>query len=104
MEEIPMPHPVFDGYAPFRGWQTWYRVTGTLDGGKVPLVTLHGGPGAAHNYLDRFAQLADSGRAVIHYDQLGIGRSTHLRDHGADFWRVELFLDELDNLLGYLGI
>ena len=99
-----MPHPVFDGYAPFRGWQTWYRVTGTLDGGKVPLVTLHGGPGAAHNYLDRFAQLADSGRAVIHYDQLGIGRSTHLRDHGADFWRVELFLDELDNLLGYLGI
>ena len=33
-----MPHPVFDGYAPFRGWQTWYRVTGTLDGGKVPLV------------------------------------------------------------------
>ena len=28
----------------------------------------------------------NGGRAVIHYDQLGCGRSTHLRDKGADFW------------------
>jgi L-proline amide hydrolase len=99
-----MPQPVSEGFAPFRGWQTWYRVTGAIDGGKVPLVTLHGGPGAAHNYLERFARLAEEGRAVIHYDQLGIGRSTHLRDAGENFWRVELFLDELDNLLRHLGI
>ena len=93
-----------EGTADFRGWQTWYRITGELDGGKPPLVTLHGGPGAAHNYLDRFARLADDGRAVIHYDQLGVGRSTHLREQGADFWTVRLFVDELDNLLGHLGI
>jgi L-proline amide hydrolase len=40
----------------------------------------------------------------VHYDQLGCGNSTHLPDQGTDFWTVELFLDELDNLLGALGI
>jgi L-proline amide hydrolase len=41
---------------------------------------------------------------VIHYDQLGNGRSTHLPEKGTDFWTVELFLAELDNLLAALGI
>jgi L-proline amide hydrolase len=41
---------------------------------------------------------------VVHSDQLGNGRSTHLRDRGADFWTVELFLDELANLTRHLGI
>ena len=31
--------------------QTWYKVVGDLDSDNVPLVTLHGGPGAGHNYL-----------------------------------------------------
>jgi len=97
-------HRTSEGIADFRGWQTWYRITGELDGNKPPLVTLHGGPGAAHNYLDRFAKLAEGGRAVVHYDQLGVGRSTHLREQGADFWNVQLFVDELDNLLAHLGI
>ncbi|MFO1055613.1 MAG: proline iminopeptidase-family hydrolase [Dongiaceae bacterium] len=96
--------PTHEGYADFRGHRTWYRVTGTLGRGKRPLVTLHGGPGAASDYLERFGQLAAGGRAVIHYDQLGGGRSTHLPDKGADFWTVELFLAELDNLLRHLGI
>ena len=99
-----MTQPVHEGSADFRGWRTWYRVTGDLASKKPPLVTLHGGPGAAHNYLLRIAALADTGRAVVHYDQIGVGRSTHLRDKGADFWQVPLFVDELDNLLRHLGI
>jgi L-proline amide hydrolase len=93
-----------EGHAGFRDYQTWYRVTGDLKSGRTPVVTLHGGPGATHDYLDSFKALGSDGRAVIHYDQLGNGRSTHLRDKGADFWTVQLFLDELDNLLGHLGI
>jgi L-proline amide hydrolase len=93
-----------EGFADFRGYKTWYRVTGDLDSGKLPVVTLHGGPGAAHNYLDRLTGLAERGRAVIHYDQLGCGLSTHLRDKGADFWTVQLFVDELDNLVKHLGV
>ncbi len=65
---------------------------------------LHGGPGASHDYADRMKLIAHQGRAVIHYDQLGCGKSTHLKDKGVDFWTVQLFLDELDSLLDHLGI
>jgi L-proline amide hydrolase len=95
---------VTEGFAEFRGHRTWYRVTGSLDAGKPPLVVLHGGPGCTHDYVDSFAGLADTGRAVVHYDQLGNGRSTHLPDEDPGFWTVDLFLAELDNLLTHLGI
>lgn len=93
-----------EGFAPFRGHKTWYRVTGDLKSKKLPVIILHGGPGAAHNYVDSYKHLADHGRAVIHYDQLGCGRSTHLPDAPKDFWTVDLFLDELENLKAHLGI
>jgi L-proline amide hydrolase len=64
---------------------------------------LHGGPGATHDYLLSLADLAE-GRAVVHYDQLGNGRSTHYPDRGADFWTVDLFVRELHNLVDSLGI
>lgn len=95
---------VREGHAVFRGWRTWYRVTGDLAGPKLPVVVLHGGPGAAHNYTESIAGLAGRGRAVVHYDQLGCGLSTHLPDKGADFWTPRLFLDELESLLAHLGI
>jgi L-proline amide hydrolase len=93
-----------EGYAPFGEYRTWYRVTGDLKAAKAPLVILHGGPGCTHDYVDSFKELAAAGRAVVHYDQLGNGKSTHLRDKGPEFWTVELFLAELDNLLCHLGI
>ncbi|MGP3965462.1 proline iminopeptidase-family hydrolase [Nonomuraea sp. 3N208] len=101
---MPIPEPTLTGTVRFRDWQTWYRITGDLESAKTPLVVLHGGPGAAHNYTLRIAGLAGQGRAVVHYDQLGIGNSTHLPGKGADFWTVQLFLDELDNLLAALGL
>ena len=93
-----------EGLAPFGAFATWVRVTGDLGAGPPPLVVLHGGPGCTHDYVEAFADLARTGRAVVHYDQIGTGRSTHLPDRGADFWTVELFLAELDNLLAHLGI
>jgi L-proline amide hydrolase len=87
--------------------ETWYRVTGELrpedPAAPAPLVVLHGGPGATHDYLLSLADLA-GGRAVIHYDQLGNGRSTHYPDRGAEFWTVDLFVRELHNLVESLGI
>ena len=46
------------------------------------------------------------GTPVILYDQLGCGNSTHFPDKmgNGDFWTVQLFLDELDNLLQKLNI
>jgi L-proline amide hydrolase len=102
---VAVPEANSDGLLRFRDWQTWYRITGDLESAsKTPVVILHGGPGATHNYTLRMARLSEQGWPVIHYDQLGAGLSTHLPDKGADFWTVDLFLDELDNLLAGLGV
>jgi L-proline amide hydrolase len=97
-----------EGKVSFRDFETWYRVVGDLADhsteAPAPVVLLHGGPGSTHDYLLPMADLASRGRAVIFYDQLGNGRSTHLPDRGADFWTVQLFVDELANLLQHLGI
>ena len=94
-----------EGTMPFEGHATWYRVTGDLHAPGTPLVVAHGGPGAPHDYLLRYADLAEMGdRAVIHYDQLGCGRSTRLPDAPTSYWTLDLFLRELDALLRHLGI
>jgi L-proline amide hydrolase len=93
-----------EGTIAFDGSQTWYRITGDLGSGAVPLVVVHGGPGCTHDYLLRLSALARDGRPVIHYDQLGNGRSSHLPDADPGYWTVELFRAELNNLLDGLGI
>jgi proline-specific peptidase len=76
--------------------RTWYRVTG--DGGRTPLVCLHGGPGSTHNYFRPLERLADE-RPVVFYDQLGCGRS----DRPETAWSLALFTEELEQLLDRLG-
>ncbi len=99
------PDPTSTGTIETRGGQTWYRVTGELGASdRAPVVVLHGGPGVAHNYTLMMANLAADGRAVVHYDQLGCGGSTHLPDAPEDFWTVELFVEELRSVVGALGI
>lgn len=93
-----------EGTVDFDGSKTWYRITGDLDSPTVPLVLMHGGPGCTHDYLLRLAALSRTGRPVIHYDQIGNGRSTHLPDAGPGYWTPELFVAELENLLSQLGI
>jgi L-proline amide hydrolase len=103
---------VREGKAPFRVdgdvAETWYRIDGDLRPGDpdapAPLVTLHGGPGATHDYLLVLTDLAQDGRAVVFYDQVGNGRSSHYPERGADFWTVDLFVQELGNLVDALGI
>ncbi len=87
------------------GW-TWYRIVGELtDGPAAPLVLLHGGPGAPHDYLEPLSELASIGhRPCVFYDQIGCGRSQHLPDAPVDFWTVELFCRELAALLDHLDI
>src|SRR5437660_5533713 len=98
--------PMSDGRVHWSGGFTWYRIEGELDrSGPAPLVILHGGPGAAHDYLEPLAELAPlAGRPCVLYDQIGCGRSLHLRDAPADFWTIELFCRELHALLEHLGV
>ncbi len=95
--------PAREGYMPFRGYRTWYQIIGEgEEPGKLPLLTLHGGPGATHDYLEPLAELARSGRRVIFYDQLGAGNSDH--PHDPSMWTVDLFLDELGAIRQTLGL
>ncbi|MBW4042315.1 MAG: proline iminopeptidase-family hydrolase [Acidobacteria bacterium] len=99
--------PVTTRTVPFRDLETWVQVTrpAVPVEGALPLVVLHGGPGMAHDYLRNLAALADeTGRTVVHYDQVGCGRSTHRPDASADFWTPELFVDEFANLVDALGL
>ena len=95
-----------DGVVYWDGGWTWYRVEGELgEDGSAPLVTLHGGPGGAHDYVEPIADLARiADRPCVLYDQIGCGRSQHLPDAPVEFWTVELFRRELAALLDQLGI
>lgn len=92
-----------EGFVPFRGYRTWYRVVG--DGeepGKLPLLCLHGGPGGTHDYLEPLGGMAQTGRRAIFYDQLGCGRSDLPDD--PSLWTVELFVDEVGAVREALGL
>jgi L-proline amide hydrolase len=92
-----------EGTIPYAGGETWYRVVGEgEDPGRLPLLCLHGGPGALHDYLEPLEELADTGRRVVFYDQIGCGRSWV--EKPADFWTVELFVREVQTMRDALGL
>ena len=93
-----------DGTFSWDGHTTWYDASGTTEEGKLPIVILHGGPGATHDYLEDLAVLSRSGRQTILYDQIGCGNSEHLPAAPASFWTTGLFKRELTGLLEHLGI
>ena len=99
--------PVTTRTVPFGEHETWVQITTptTAAPEALPLFVLHGGPGMAHDYVRNIAGIADdTGRTVIHYDQIGCGRSTHLPDAPSDFWSPDLFVDEFHTVRGELGI
>jgi len=53
------------------GYEVWYRRVGI---GGTPLLTLHRGPGAGHDYLESLEGLATD-RVITFYGQLGCGKS-----------------------------
>lgn len=91
--------PQDEGYAPVPGGKVYWRRFGT--GSKTPLLTLHGGPGSAHNYLLPLKALADE-RPVIFYDQLGCGRADAPADEA--LYTVRRSADELDAVRTALGL
>lgn len=93
------------GTVAFRGGHTWYRVFGDLSvAGPLPLVILHGGPGAVHDGLLPLADLFSPERPVVLYDQVGCGNSTRRADWAPREWTVELHLEELETLVCHLGL
>ena len=104
----PIPAPRRDGFTSTTPVPLYWAEYGDPD--APPLLMLHGGPGASHDYLlPQMLELARDHRLLC-YDQRGGGRSRHdddrtsitWQDQVADVGRVatELAADPLD-LVGY---
>src|SRR5574341_433525 len=91
-----MAHQITEGYIPFKSYRTWYKIVGNQDApGKLPLLCLHGGPGASHDYLESLSAMVATGRRVIFYDQLGCGNS-HIPVSNPSLWTMELYVEEVN--------
>jgi proline iminopeptidase len=88
-----------EGRAKVPGGSIWWKKVGS--GSKPPLLTLHGGPGAGHNYLLPLAALADD-RPVIFYDQLGCGKADSPADE--KIYTIQRSVDEVDAVRKALGL
>ena len=62
-----------EGYVDLEHGRVWYRRSG--GGDRLPILLLHGGPGAAAYYLEPLEERLAEHRPVVVYDQLGCGRS-----------------------------
>src|SRR5213596_3029419 len=101
-----MPEPTTETTVDLNGVRLYTRRAGE----GPPVVVLHGGPGAHHDYLlPQYDHLTEGGRALLYYDQRGGGRSPVAREtlvgwheHVADLeaLRRHLGTDRLA-LLGY---
>lgn len=71
--------------------------------GAVRMLTLHGGPGLTHEYLECFENfLPREGVEFHYYDQLGSGLSDRPKD--ASLWTVDRFRDEVEQVRLGLGL
>lgn len=76
------------------GGRVAYRIAGARKKG-VPLIVIHGGPGATHEYLEPLEALANE-RPVVFYDQLGCGDSD--KPKNSRLWTIERYARELGEL------
>jgi proline-specific peptidase len=89
-----------EGYVEVEGGRVWYRRLG--HGEALPILLLHGGPGAAHDYMLPLAERLSEHRPAIVYDQLGCGRSDKPDD--TSLWTVDRSVTELDQVRDALGL
>jgi proline-specific peptidase len=89
-----------EGHVEVPGGRVWYARLG--EGDAMPLLMLHGGPGAAHDYLLPLAERLSEHRPVYVYDQLGCGHSDRPNDRS--LWTVARAVAELAAVRAALGL
>lgn len=82
------------------GLGVWTKHVGSTTGPQV--LTLHGGPGLPHFYLECFEDfLPQAGIGYWYYDQLGCGFSDQPSD--TSLWTIERYTDEVEYVRRVLG-
>ena len=89
-----------EGYTAVADGRVWYRRQGEGDG--LPLLVLHGGPGAAAYYVEPLAERLAAHRETVVYDQLGCGRSDKPDD--PSLWTLDRAVAEVDAVREALGL
>jgi pimeloyl-ACP methyl ester carboxylesterase len=92
---LPMPEPIFSGYAPVNDIQLYYAIFGK---GK-PLILLHGGLGNMENFGNQIPAFANDFE-VIAVDSRGHGRSTRSRQP----YSYALMASDVIALMDYLQV
>ena len=82
------------------GGSVWTARLGPSEG--MPVLLLHGGPGAASYYMIPLAERLAEHRPTIVYDQLGCGRSDQPDD--TSLWTVDRSVEEVDQVRAALGL
>jgi proline-specific peptidase len=82
------------------GGSVWTARLGPQEG--TPVLILHGGPGAASDYMHPLAERLADHRPVVVYDQLGCGRSDHPDD--TSLWTVDRSVAEVDQVRAALAL
>jgi proline iminopeptidase len=81
-------------------YRIWVKKVGS---GSLRVLTLHGGPGITHEYLECFEDfLPRAGITFWYYDQLGSGFSDQPDD--TSLWTVERFREEVEQVRSALGL
>jgi len=81
-------------------YKVWTKKVGS---GNIKVLTLHGGPGATHEYFECFEDfLPQAGIEFFYYDQLG----SHYSDQPDDksLWTVDRFREEVEQVRAALGL
>jgi len=91
-------YPVQEGFVDVGGLMIYYKILGR----GAPLMIVHGGPGASHDYfLPYLLPLARTNR-LIFIDERGSGRSSKLEDvHG---YTVENMVEDVEAVRVALGL
>lgn len=82
-------------------FQVWTKRIG--NNADVKILSLHGGPGATHEYLEAFdSYLPAAGIEYYYYDQLGSGHSD--APDVDSLWELDRFVDEVEQVRSALGL
>jgi proline iminopeptidase len=81
-------------------YKVWTKKVGQ---GRIRMLTLHGGPGATHEYFECFEDfLPQEGIEFYYYDQLGSAYSDQPDD--VSLWKIDRFREEVEQVRAALGL
>lgn len=91
-------YPVQDGFVDANGVMIYYKMLGR----GAPLMIVHGGPGASHDYFLPYLLPLARRNKVIFIDERGSGRSQKLEDPSG--YTIENMVEDVETVRQALGL